>query len=176
MVSSTALDVSGWAEPRVDMCARGRASRVPWVLPTAAEAELEAAAPDTAHLRVTHRGVLDLDHALFGRPLDEQMWDFGLRVDLGGPAPSRLLSSTGFPDLLLPRRNEVAVFYNNAEGLLSLDRKGSKRGLMANPNLVPRPGPAALSGTRSRSSWKQRRWPGRVPWPPRCWSGTSRAG
>ena len=137
VVSSTALDVSGWAEPRVDMCARGRASRVPWVLPTAAEAELEAAAPDTAHLRVTARGVLDLDHALFGRPLDEQMWDFGLRVDLGGPAPSRLLSSTGFPDLLLPRRDEVAVFYDNAGGLLSLDRDGSKRGLVASSRLVP---------------------------------------
>jgi glycosyltransferase involved in cell wall biosynthesis len=136
-LSPAALDVTHWADPTVAVCARGRASRVPWSLPTDAAGQVVDAGRGSATLRVTATATLDLDHALFGRPLDEQMWDFGVRTELGGLSPSRMLRSAGTADHLSAAGDRVPVFYDNAQGLLSLDVEGSQRGLAAAERLAP---------------------------------------
>jgi glycosyltransferase involved in cell wall biosynthesis len=144
-LSPTALDVSRWADPVVSVCARGRESRVPWALPTQGAAHVVPAGPGWATLHLTATATLDVDHGLFGRPLDEQMWDFGVRTDLGGLSPSRMLRSAGMPDQL----SSSGVFYDNAKDLLSLDLEGSQRGLAAADRLAP-PQPGGVAGETVR--------------------------
>lgn len=144
-LSPAALDVSRWADPVVSVCARGRTSRVPWPVPTQGAGHVVPAGRRWATLRTTATATLDLDHALFGRPLDEQMWDFGVRTDLGGLSPSRMLRSPGMADQLSAAGEPAAIFYNNAKGLLSLDLLGSQRGLAAADRLAP-PQPGGAPG------------------------------
>jgi glycosyltransferase involved in cell wall biosynthesis len=152
-LSRAALDVSRWADPVVSVCARARESRVPWAMPTECAAHVVPSGPGWATLRLTATATLDVDHALFGRPLDEQMWDFAVRTDLGGLSPSRMLRSAGMPDQL----SSSGIFYDNAKGLLSLDLEGSQRGLAAADHLTaadrlapPQPGGAAGDVVRLR--------------------------
>ena len=123
---------------------RARDTGVVWMLPGECEPGVKiAAGPE---LVVTAVATLDPGTAIFGRPLDENSWDFTARnVFLGRINQRGLRTSPRVRSAL--RNDHVYIAYRSDAGILSLDVDERNRSLVGSAPLDPDNAISSLQGT-----------------------------
>lgn len=98
---------------------RSRSSRVTWMVPTESHVVLdESDTGPTFHVEWESR--IDPETAVFGRPLEDGVWDVNARCTLGGVSQQQRVRSDLAPALCLDG-SRAMIAYSNADGVLSVD-------------------------------------------------------
>jgi Glycosyl transferase family 2 len=115
---------------------RARDTGVTWMLPGDCQVRIDDV-EGRPELVVTAEAVLDPATAVFGRPLDENSWDFtGRNVFLGAINQRGLRTSTGSRCALLD--GHIYIAYKNMSGMLSFDIDQTNRSLSGSAKLDPK--------------------------------------
>lgn len=103
-----------------DLTVRSRDEYATWMNSTSHEVELQRGDDETVEMVVRASTRVDIDHAAFGHPLTEPIYDFHARNTLLGTLNHRALRTDTTPQsaLIIGR---VATAYRNTNGMLSLD-------------------------------------------------------
>ena len=113
----------------VETCIRSRAEHVTWAVPhTARTAIFETNAAGALSLVQRAEGVIDLDSAALGHPMDDTVWDVRTRTEwVGMERKGPLLYRAAAMPALMHGRSGVA--YSNVSKGLSIDLAGRLRTL-----------------------------------------------
>ena len=132
------------ADARTSIGVRARDTGVVWMLPGECEPGVKIA--DGPELVVTAAASLDPSTAIFGRPLDENSWDFTARNEFLGRINQRGLRTS--PRVRSALRNDhVYIVYRSDAGILSLDVDERNRSLGGSAPLDPDNAISSLKGT-----------------------------
>jgi glycosyltransferase involved in cell wall biosynthesis len=132
------------ADAHTSIGVRARDTGVVWMLPGECEPGVKIA--DGPELVVTATASLDPSTAIFGRPLDENSWDFTARNEFLGRINQRGLRTS--PRVRSALRNDhVYIVYRSDAGILSLDVDERNRSLGGSAPLDPDNAISSLKGT-----------------------------
>ena len=132
------------ADAHTSIGVRARDTGVVWMLPGECEPGVKIA--DGPELVVTAAASLDPSTAIFGRPLDENSWDFTARNEFLGRINQRGLRTS--PRVRSALRNDhVYIVYRSDAGILSLDVDERNRSLGGSAPLDPDNAISSLKGT-----------------------------
>ncbi len=98
---------------------RSRVERVTWMVPSTCEVVLNAQ-NGAAEVTVDAHATLDIDTAIFGKPLEDVVWEFNARNNLFGTVNQRGLRAQRDADVALIH-GRVAIVYTSKHGMLTLD-------------------------------------------------------
>ncbi|MET0725107.1 MAG: glycosyltransferase [Leifsonia sp.] len=118
-VGADVLDVTAEVEAaRAEVGIRSRSSRVTWMLPSSSTVAIDHGA---ATFEVAGTATLDVDHAVFGSPLLDPIWDLNVRATLAGASQQRRLDADSGLQVVPAMVNGRSVIpYVNADGFLSI--------------------------------------------------------
>lgn len=105
---------------KTEITIRSRDGFVTWLLPTRSEVSLERHEDSRVEVTVLARAVLDIDHAIFGRALEDPIWDFHARNMLAGQGTHRALKADVVAQTAMVN-GRSAVAYRSKSGNLALD-------------------------------------------------------
>jgi hypothetical protein len=132
------------ADAHTSIGVRARDTGVVWMLPGECEPGVKIA--DGPELVVTATASLDPSTAIFGRPLDENSWDFTARNEFLGRINQRGLRTS--PRVRTALRNDhVYIVYRSDAGILSLDVDERNRSLGGSAPPDPDNAISSLKGT-----------------------------
>ncbi|MFV0374962.1 glycosyltransferase family 2 protein [Microbacterium sp.] len=98
---------------------RSRASRVTWMAPSTSQVHVTGTA-DAVEFDLVGHARIDPETVVFGRPLEDGVWDLNARCTLGGTAQQQRLQSALAPQVSLAGARPY-IAYSNADGILTVD-------------------------------------------------------
>lgn len=120
LVPAALLDVTEEIEGAVlEVGLRSRSSRVTWMAPSAHMVTVADARDGTASFSATVRGTVDPDTVVFGRPLEDGIWDLNVRCTLAGSPTQQGMRSALEPSAA-QHDGRLRVAYTTADGRLAL--------------------------------------------------------
>ncbi|MBB4139759.1 glycosyltransferase [Microbacterium invictum] len=119
-VADTILDVTDEIHAAdVEVGLRSRTSRITWMAPSSRELSIADAADGAVSFTATAHGTIDPDRVVFGRALEDGLWDLNVRCTLAGTASQQGMRSALAPSAAV-HDGRLRVVYTNADGILTL--------------------------------------------------------